>query len=236
MRKRITSRLAKRKQKELAKQTIVLAFLAIAIIALFVFAILPAAIKIFFGILGADSSNLEQDLISPQQPIINAPPIATNSATLSVKGYTEPQTIVHLVVNNQKQDKKEAGDQGEFEFKVKLTKNSNKIGLYSQDKAENESEVSEYLVTFDSQAPEIKLASPEDEAEFYKVEDRVIEIKGETEANATVYVNNRLTYANEKGLFELRYPLNEGENKLEIKAIDLAGNEQKTEITVKYRN
>ncbi len=236
MAKRVTSRLAKRKRKQLTRQTIILATLAILIIALFVFVILPNVIRLFFNIFAADSGQQYEDVIPPQQPAIHAPPVATNSAKLNLSGYTEPETSVHLVINNQQQDEVQADEEGWFDLEAKLTKSSNKIGLYSQDEAGNESETAVYQVQFDAQAPEIKLAVPKDGDEFHRREDRVIEIKGETESKAKILVNNLLTYANEQGEFSLRYPLEKGENKLEIKAIDQAGNYQQTEINVKYRD
>ncbi len=236
MAKRVTSRLAKKKQKELTKQTAILATLAILIVTLFIFVILPNVIRLFFNIFASDSDQNIEDTIAPQQPAIHAPPVATNSAQLVLSGYTEPEATVYLVLNNQQQDKIQADEEGWFDLETKLSKNSNKIGLYSQDEAGNESKTEIYQVEFDAEAPEIKISNPEDGDEFHRREDRVIKVEGETEPNAKVYVNSHLTYANEQGKFSLRYPLEKGDNKLEIEAIDQAGNQGQTEINVKYRD
>jgi hypothetical protein len=233
---RITSRLAKKKQKQFTKQTIILSVLAVLISVIFLFFLLPNVVKLFFKLFGPESQGQPEDIIPPQQPAVHAPLVATNSAKLTLQGYTEPQAQVHLKLNRQQQAKQQAHDGGEFSFKVKLKPGENQLAIQSEDEAGNQSQVTNYEVLLDTGKPEIKIDAPEDGAEFTRHEDRVIEVTGETEPEAKVYINSYLTYANQQGQFKLRYPLTEGENKLEVEVIDQAGNQNKTELTVKYRD
>lgn len=220
----------------MTKQTMTLLALGLVILGLFTFFILPNVIKLFFQFFKTESGFAEEDIIPPQQPAVHAPPDATNQDSLEITGYTEPESEVFLLINNQEKDRQTADKNGEFVFKPKLTSGPNRISIYSQDQAGNKSEVLTYSVVKDTANPEISIESPEDGAEFYSREDRVIAVKGETEAQAKVYINDHLTYANDNGQFELNYSLDEGENQLEIKAVDQAGNQSQTELTVSYRD
>ena len=236
MPKRVTSRLVKKKQKQMTKQTLGLLSLAVIILLFFLLFLLPKAIGIFFAIIGTGTDYEEIDVIVPQKPVIHAPPIATNSAQLKLEGYTEPESEVYLQINSQEQDKQQADKEGQFVFEAKLKNGTNRIVIFSEDEAGNQSEKTLYDVERDTESPEIKIGEPEDGAEFFSREDRVIEVKGETEPKSQVYVNDLLTYANEDGLFSLRFPLNEGENPMKIRAVDQAGNASEIEMQVKYRD
>ncbi len=237
MGKRVTSRLVKKKQKQMTKQTLGLLSLAVIILLFFVLFLLPKAIGAFFAIIGTGTDYEEKDVIVPQKPVIHAPPIATHSAQLKIEGYTEPESKVILKINNQQQDEQQADKDGQFVFEAKLKNGNNRLLIVSEDEAGNQSEKTLYTIERDTEKPEVKIGEPEDGAEFYLREDRVIEIKGETEPKSKVYVNDRLTYANEKGLFTLRYPLDEGKNEMKIYAVDQAGNVSDTlEMSVRYRD
>ena len=234
--KRVTSRLAKKQQKKLTKQTILLVVMSIIVVALFVFVVVPNVIRLFFKMIDSGSPFEQQDTIPPQPPMIQSPTDATSSAKLKISGYGEPEAEVVFVINNKEQDKEKIDQEGEFEALVKLNLGENELNLYSVDKAGNESLSRSFNILVDTQKPTIDLESPEDGQKFEDEQNRVIEVKGTTEAKAKVYLNGRMTTADSEGNFNHRYRLEEGENKLEIRAVDKAGNEEKTEITVEYED
>src|SRR3989339_200543 len=59
----------------------------------------PAMISAISGPEGRRAVQNEKDIIPPQQPIFSALPEATNSANLSIEGFTEPDAFVELMVN-----------------------------------------------------------------------------------------------------------------------------------------
>jgi len=234
--KRVTSRLAKKKKKELTKQSLVLILLSIVVILIFIFIVLPNAVQMLFNLLDKGTNLTPIDNIPPQPPTISAPPEATHSAKLSLTGFGEAESKVYLVVNNQEQDLTMVNDNGQFSVVVELIEGENTIKLYSVDAAGNESINKSYQIIKDTQKPNIKIGYPEDGASYELKEEQVVNIQGETEPRARVYINENLTYSNTQGLFNYRYRLDEGENKIKIRVVDLAGNEAEHELIVKYRD
>ncbi len=233
-RKRVTSRLAKKEQKQMTQQTLLLTGLSLVILVLFILVIMPGAIRLFFNILDKGNVFEPADTIPPQMPVITAPVTATYSAQLKLTGYGEPDSQVIFLVNRKEQGKTTVNNQGEFKYNLKLKSGDNLVKTYSVDLAGNESAEQTYQILMDQERPEIEIKSPANEAHFELEKDRVVEITGQTEPRAKVYVNGRLSLADEDGHFQARYRLNEGENKLEIKARDVAGNEAQTELVLFY--
>ncbi len=235
MAKRVTSRLAKKQKKELTKQTIVLILLSIIVGLLFLLIILPSGVRLFFDILDKQTDIHQADTIPPQPPIVSAPPEFTNQDKLQLSGYGESESKIRLEVNNQVQDTVAVDDSDQFEVIVHLSSGENIVSLFSIDSQGNKSQHQQFFVTLDKEPPEIEIDFPEDEAEFDLKKDEVIQIEGTTEPKSKVYVNNRLTYADSDGVFSTRFQLSSGENTIEIRVLDQAGNENETEITVYYR-
>lgn len=236
MGKRVSSRLAKKKKKELTKQSLVLLVLSLLLGLLFIFFILPSAVRLFFEILDQETNLTQVSTIPPQPPILAAPPRYTKQSEIDLEGYGKPGAMLHLVVNNQKQDEVEIDEEGQFSVTAKLQEGENRVLLYSSDEAGNESIDKVYQINKDTKPPEIKIGFPDDGASFHLREDQIITIRGETKPQAKVYINDVLTYANSQGRFNYRFALKQGENKIEIIVEDQAGNQSEQELTVRYRD
>lgn len=234
--KRVSSRLAKKQHKKLTKQAILLVFMSIVLVALFIFVVVPNVIRLFFNMIDSESPFEQQDVIPPQPPMIQTPADATSSAKLKISGYGEPEAEVVFVINNKQQDEVKISQDGEFETLIRLSGGENVLNLYSVDKAGNESLSRSFNILVDTKKPTIDLESPDDGQKYEDEQNRVIDVKGITEARAKVYINGRMTAASEDGYFNYLYRLEEGENKLEVRAVDKAGNEEKIEITVEYED
>ncbi len=232
----VTSRLAQREQKKVMKQTMIIAGAAVVLFLLFLFVVLPQMVRFAANVLDGGSIGEPEDTIPPQVPIISSPVDATFSAQLPLKGVGEPKSQVVLLVNSQEMERVTIDDAGDFSLEVPLTVGENAITLYSVDEAENESVKSQtYSVILDTEDPVITVEQPQNGQTIELRKNQVTEVKGTTEPNAQVHINDRLTYANASGQFNYRYQLQEGENKLLIKAIDKAGNTADTELTVMFR-
>lgn len=230
----VTSRLAKREQSRIVKQTALFGGLAVVILLLFFFVLLPQVIKFATG--GDNGPIKTDDTIPPQVPIVSSPVVATNSATLPLRGVGEPKSEVVVIVNSQELEHVTIGDDGEFSVDVPLSEGENAITLHGVDEAGNESLKSQtYQITLDTEKPSIVVEQPQPGQVIELRKNQLTEIKGTTEAKAQVYINDRLTYANAAGAFSMTYQLQEGENKLLIKVIDAAGNQEQTELVVTFR-
>jgi bacillopeptidase F len=231
----ISSRLAKKQQRKLAQQTAVIIFVILTLILGFLFLILPNIVRVAFNVIDGDVITNSTDDIPPQVPILDAPVEATNSGTIKISGYGEAKSEVILVLNGEESDKKMISDEGTFELEAELTEGENSITTYSVDEAKNESLASrKYSIILDTENPTIEIEEPENESRITLRKNQVTTVRGTTEANARVFIGGRLSFANSEGNFAGTYSLEEGDNKIIIKAVDKAGNESEIELTVNF--
>ena len=232
----ITSRLARTEQKKVIRQTVLYIGIAILAIGLFVFVIVPNFLK-FIANRGANDASFNlTDEIPPQVPVLSAPPDATFSATLSLKGFAENDSQVVILVNGTEASRVAAGTDGTFTAEAALTAGENTISAYSIDTNNNESNPSKtYAVTYDNEPPKLEVSEPVADQQFEQQKNQVITIKGMSAPNARITVNGRLAFAGVDGAFSTTYQLQEGDNLLTIEALDKAGNKARQELTVKYR-
>lgn len=233
--KPVTSRLAKKEQRKLMTQTALTIGLVVIIILAFLFLVLPNIVRIAFNVLDSDPIAQSQDDLPPQVPILEAPVEATHTAQIKLNGFGEAQSEVVLVVNGNEAETKKIAEDGTFSFDVNLTDGENNISTFSRDEAKNESTSSKsYLVLLDSTAPTISVESPQDGERITLRKNQIATIKGVTEPKAKVFIESRLITADFEGKFQGSYNLQEGDNKIKIRAIDLAGNQGELELTVNF--
>lgn len=233
--KPVTSRLAKKEQKKLITQTALMFALVVFIILAFLFFVLPNIVRIAFNVLDSDPIAKSEDTVPPQVPILSAPVEATYSAQISLSGFGEAKSEIILVVNGNEADKKVIADDGTFSFDVALTEGENSIGTFSKDTAQNESALSKkYSVVLDTTIPTIEIESPKSGDRITLRKNQITTIKGKTEPKARVFIDSRLVLADSEGGFQGSYNLKEGDNKIIIKAVDPAGNQSETELTVNF--
>jgi len=175
-------------------------------------------------------------------PVFLPPPIlsplssATNSAQIKLGGSSQTETTVEIFLNEEAQNAIEVDKDGQFETKLTLNENENQIYAIAQDLLGNYSSRSEKIkIIFDDQAPELEIKTPTEDEKFYQEKNRAIEIHGQTETNASLYLNDHLLILNGNGEFSTQLKLEEGENILKFLVKDQAGNETEKEIMVFYQ-
>ena len=232
-----SSRLAKKEQKQIQRQTFSYIFLGIVILLISIFFLVPSIIRIFFNAIDQESPFEMKDDVPPQVPILSSnPPEATFSASLKLTGYAEANSKVVFVLNGEEVADVVVSDEGDFEYDLDLKEGENEILLYGIDDAENESlKTRSYFLTQDTEAPIINIEKPEDGASIELKKNRTTEISGSTEAGSKLYLNDRLILVGSEGNFSSTYYLDEGDNKLKFRAVDKAGNETEKEISVHFR-
>jgi ABC-type sugar transport system permease subunit len=236
--KKGNSRLLKKQEKEMRRQTIFFIFLSLALLLFFIFIIVPNLIRLFFNFFGNEATEIIENDFPPQTPILSeVPPEATFSAQLELAGYADPLSRVIFVINGDQVNEKLVNEDGEFVEQVQLDEGDNQLTIYAINDFGTESLQSKtYQIIFDDQAPPIEIIRPEPDTVIELKRDRITEVVGETEPLSKVYLNERLIVVDENGEFRTDYYLAEGENILKFVAIDLAGNQSELEIKVEFLN
>lgn len=217
------------------RQTVFFFLGAIAVIAVFVFLILPGFIRIINAVFGGPEAVTTQDTLPPQVPVIQAPVEATFSAELVVRGFTEPKSKVVTVVNGTSADPQLVGDDGAFETTISLTEGENSFSLYAIDDAGNESvSTKTYQVAMDTTNPQLVLTNIEDGQKIVGKSNQNLSIAGETDPDSKVYVNEHLVFPNSEGDFSYSLRLNDGENIISVRAVDAAGNTTEKSVKVTF--
>lgn len=179
------------------------------------------------------TSQQSQTIILP--PNIDPPPIATNSATISVTGKGQSGLTLILYVNNNEYQKLPVKEDGTFIVPaVPLSNGSNTISAKLTDAKENISDLSNIVsVTYGNTPPKLTISDPADNAAVTG-DLNAVTVNGMTDDNVTVTVNDRMVVIKTDNSFSYSYPLNEGDNIFNIVAIDNAGNQTTVQRKVTY--
>ncbi|OGK13965.1 hypothetical protein A3A93_04945 [Candidatus Roizmanbacteria bacterium RIFCSPLOWO2_01_FULL_38_12] len=162
---------------------------------------------------------------------IDEPPSATSSASLKISGHTAEYDTVDIYLNNIKVDSATPKSSGDFSKTIGSLRSGNNtiyfVANTANDKQEKKSDT--YNVEYVSEPPQLEIESPADNA---KVASQEIEVKGTTDNGVTLKLNNLPVVVDSQGNFKSSYRLKDGENKLELIATDIAGNETKNTLIV----
>jgi len=218
-------------------QQLVLSILGIiSLLFLFFYLGIPLLVKLSGFIAGfkketAPTQN-ETNIVS--EPFLDPLPTATNSAQIQVSGSANPGDDVILFVNDSKSGDKIVGKDGLFSFNnVSLDEGINEIYAQAKAGSKESSPSIKVKIVYKNNPPKLEIESPKN-GDVFKREQREIDIKGITDEEVTVSINDRLIIVEPNGNFSSTYRLIDGENKIEVKATDSAGNTQTVEIKVTY--
>jgi hypothetical protein len=235
--KRGYSRLSSVEEKRNIRGAYFYVLLSIAAVIFLFFLGLPTLIKFagFLGELGKSSTPIDNnDITPPAPPQFEKNTEYTNVSGFTLKGVSEDGAVITLIFNEEQQEIV-ANSDGGFSFDVDLVKGENTFAAEAKDRAGNVSQQTDiYRVFFDDEAPELVIESPNSGSQYYGSGQRQVNIKGTTSDDADIYINDRFISVNEDKTFSFTTTLTTGENKFEIKAKDLAGNETKSELTLSF--
>lgn len=231
---RVSSRLIKKERTKIVKQTVWFVIAGIVLVLVFLFFVLPMFFRVIDSILNTNPLPDDETIIL-QAPVLVAPVAATHSAELKIEGIGQPNTKAILVVNGAKGPEVDTAEDGSFSTTVQLSDGENNIVAYTADDKENESSPSrDYRVLLDMEAPELELKEPEEGATFDSKQ-KLITVSGMTDPSAKLYLNDRFFSPKADGSFSTTYSLNDGENVLKLRAIDMAGNQTEVERKVTFK-
>lgn len=159
---------------------------------------------------------------------------ATNSAQLIVSGSSSNYDNLTFEINGKKVKTTSVMNQDSFSEEIgELKPGKNTIQVIAEAKKEKKKKQSEVIeVTYKNTPPKLTVSEPANDSTTSSQE---ITVKGETDKGVNIEVNGAPTVVTTSGAFEAKVRLKEGDNTLTVLAIDDAGNEQKSEIKVKYQ-
>ncbi|MEM2934804.1 MAG: hypothetical protein QXF32_00355 [Candidatus Thermoplasmatota archaeon] len=177
----------------------------------------------------------KENLLSPSSPKLNPIPEATNSAKITLGGYSQPEMIIKIYQNGS--FIREIATQPDGSFLVdnfSLAPGKNEIYAVAFNQKGASSKPSDKLfIVFDNTPPKITISEPEDNAHIYSFDGRV-QIRGEVDEEATLTLNQKLVILDANNKFSQSLSLSEGKNELKFVAVDMAGNQTEKILTL-YR-
>ncbi len=165
---------------------------------------------------------------------IDSIPTATNSAKILITGsvlnfdqvefYLNEEKIKEINLYSSDSFSEEIGDllEGENEIYVKGKTKDNKISKQSK----------KFLVIYKKNKPKLEIDEPADQTKTSQPE---IRIKGKTDKEVFIKINDSPVVVDALGNFETNIRLKEGENIITVIAEDQAGNYEKKVITATYQ-
>ena len=227
-------RLARREEKNIVKRIFLLSvFSGILILIIFTVGI-P-----FLGNLADFSSKFlgrkdeATQEVTLEAPILSELPDYTHESKIKVSGFSSSGDNAIIYINDKEQAEVMI-ENGTFTFQdVELIDGNNEIKV----KAKNSSAESEFsqlfTIVFDDEEPTLEISAPSEGQEFSG--NNRVKIEGKTEPAAQVFAAGFLVNVAADGIFDVTIPLIEGDNDIEIKAIDEAGNTKTVKILLKFK-
>ncbi len=170
----------------------------------------------------------------PMPPVFIDAPQAVNQEKISLSGKALPGTTVKIYVNGPERGVTTTGSDGVFSFAdVKLNLGTNTISAKSFDNKGNESDSSEFIIiSYDKEAPEVDLEI--EDGDVIRNLNRRVDIKGKVNEKATITINEKTAIQKSDLTFDFILGVSDGDVKIKITVVDLAGNKTEKELTVKY--
>ncbi|OGD85565.1 hypothetical protein A3B51_02230 [Candidatus Curtissbacteria bacterium RIFCSPLOWO2_01_FULL_41_18] len=230
-------RLARREEKSVVKRIVFLFLFSLILIGILYTVGIPTLGKfadVLDTIFKRGDSTSPSEVQTPPPPVLSDLPKSTNQDKIAISGFSSGSSKVEVYLDSEKVADAQVND-GRFEFKdFRLHDGENKISAKAINDTGRASEFSpEVKVALDTNEPTIEVTSPRDDQTFYG--DNRIKVEGQTEKDDQVFANGFLANVDPSGNFDVTIPLSEGENKIEVKAVDVAGNTKTVSIKVNFR-
>lgn len=226
-------RLARREEKDIVKRIFLLS--AISVVLIFILLTIGVSAlgnlaELLDKVFKADTQESQDNSLTV--PILNNTSDVTNKELVTISGFSAGGDKVEIYL-----DGNLAGEavveSGKFEHEITLKEGENSVNAKAV-AGENISDFSQTItLTLDKKEPSLEITAPSNDQSFFG--DNRIKVEGKTEGDAQVFVNGFLANVSAAGEFDVMIPLSEGENEIEVKALDEAGNSKTEKIKVNFR-
>ncbi|OGM22594.1 hypothetical protein A2961_03980 [Candidatus Woesebacteria bacterium RIFCSPLOWO2_01_FULL_39_21] len=231
------SRLSKLEEKRDNRHALVLigtSILIIVFLATFGFPLVTRVSEILISLNKSSASIDINDQTPPPPPRINTIVEYTNQKDVEISGVTEPGALVNIYFNEAKRELL-AGSSGSFTANFILVDGENKVYAKAIDNNGNTSEATNTMVIhLDNEPPELEIQEPLENTTFYGNKQRQVVIKGKTETDTKITINDRVVVVENTGNFTFYTSLSEGNNEFRFKATDKAGNLTESKLNLNF--
>ena len=224
-------RFSRRYEQASRKQAIALIFGSVAILGLFIFVGVPLLFKLSDTIMDLrPKSIVVEKEIAPMPPLLFQTYLATNSASLTIHGNSQPHSLVEIWQNDIIIQTVPTNNEGQFQYDARLQDGSNRFAakaILESGKARS-SLSNTVVVNYSWKGPTLEVGTLAETSESPH------RVTGKTDKNASVTVGGHYAIVSNDGTFSYLLNLNQGENIIKIVSTDLAGNYTEKEVTIKY--
>lgn len=230
-------RIARREEKNTIKRIFILSIVSVVLVFLLLtlgVSLLGKLTDLLGLVFKGKPSAPNSENITLQPPILDNIPQATNSAQLKITGFSSDGKKVEVYKNGEKVGDTTI-DGGRFSYEdVILSTGSNDISLKAVGDTGPSSDFSRSVtIIFAKKEPTLKVDTPTDGQNFSG--NNRIRVAGQAEKNAQVFANGFLANVDSDGKFDVTIPLMDGENNVEVKALDEAGNVKTVKLKVNFQ-
>lgn len=161
-------------------------------------------------------------------------PTATNSARIVISGSVTNLSMLQFYLNGEKVKEISISTSDAFSEEIgDLIKGTNTVYLKGSLKdSKNTKQTREFIVLFKPDKPKLQINEPADKSKTGKSE---IQIKGSTDKETFIKINDLPVVVDAQGNFTATVQLKIGDNSFTITASDLAGNSEVKTLTVTYQ-
>ncbi|MDO8573286.1 MAG: hypothetical protein Q7R77_00900 [Candidatus Daviesbacteria bacterium] len=235
---------SRRAAKRLASKSRRNFIITLIIIAILIYSTITWVLPSFIGGLG-----FIKNIVSPPKktvirssenanlapPVLNIPYEATYSARINIAGFSTPDTKVKLYLDDEDKQTIDVLSDGSFTFEdISLSLGTNNIYGTTLDNENKQSLPSKTIkLIYDNEKPILSINEPEDNKKI-QGGDKKVKISGTIEPGAKVYINSAQIIVGKEGNFSTDQPVNDGDNDIIIKAVDIALNSTEIQRRVNY--
>ena len=164
---------------------------------------------------------------------ISSIPQATNSAKIIISGSTLNFDILDFYLNDRKVKEIESSSDIFSEEIGDLEKGDNSV--YVKARSEDNRTIKKtiiYKVFYKNEKPKLEITEPSDN---FSTSNQEIKIKGSTDKETYVHINDLPVVVDANGNFETSIRLKDGDNQITATAQDIAGNTETKTLKVTYQ-
>src|SRR3989344_2357471 len=169
-------------------------------------------------------------------PVFNIPFESTNSATISVNGFSRPNSKVEIFLNSTSQGTVNSDGDGKFQTTtMTLSIGENYIyGKTIDDKGVASFNSKPIRIIYSDEKPKLEVSEPSNGQEI-QGDDKKVKVSGTTNPGNIVTINGTISIVNSDGKFSSVQSLNDGENEILINATNNVGNATEIKLKVIFK-